>query len=79
MNKKILILLIVFCLIQVPLFFSTLTADENVYFMMGKVVSEGKVPYQDFFCGHPPLQLYLYAGLIKLFGLHIWILKSFTL
>ena len=79
MDRKLLILLIIFYLIQIPLLFSTLTGDESVYFMMGKVVSEGKVPYQDFFYGHPPLQVYLYAGLIKLFGMHIWILKSFTL
>lgn len=27
--------------------------DENVYYYMGKLVSEGKVPYKDFFFAHP--------------------------
>jgi len=79
MNRKFLLLLIIFCLIQIPILFSSLTGDENVYYYMGKVVAEGETPYKDFFFGHPPSQIYLYAFLIKLFGLHIWILKSFTL
>lgn len=79
MNKKLFILLIVFCLIQIPLLFSTLIGDENVYYYMGKIVSEGETPYVDFFYGHPPIQVYIYAGLIKLFGFHIWVLKLFTL
>jgi len=77
--NKIFILLIVFCLVQIPILFTSLSADENVYYYMGKIVSEGQIPYRDFFYSHPPIQVYLYAGLIKLFGLHVWILKLFTL
>lgn len=79
MNKKLLILLVVFLVIQIPLLFSTLTADENVYYYTAKVISEGQYTiYQDFFSAHPPLHTYILATLIKIFGLNIWILKAFT-
>ena len=35
--------------------------DENVYYYMGKLISEGKVPYRDFFLAHPPLHIYIIA------------------
>jgi len=65
-------------MIQIPILFSSLTGDENVYYYMGKIVSEGETPYVDFFYAHPPAQIYLYAGIIKLFGVHLWLLKGFT-
>jgi len=78
MNKSILILLSIFFLFQIPIFFSLAVVDEMVYYQMGNVVSEGNIPYKDFFFSHPPLQIYLYAGIIKLFGTNIWILKCLT-
>src|SRR3989344_2095849 len=50
--------------------------DENVYFYMAKSVSEGQIPYHDFFYVHPPLHIYLLAVLIKLFGVNFFVLKS---
>jgi len=46
---------------------------------MGEVTANGVKPYQDFFYSHPPLQIYLYAIIIKLFGVQIWLLKLITL
>ncbi|MBI2131048.1 glycosyltransferase family 39 protein, partial [Candidatus Woesearchaeota archaeon] len=53
--------------------------DENVYYYMGKLVSEGSVPYRDFFYAHPPLQLYILAAAFKLFGFNIAVLKLIPL
>ena len=53
--------------------------DENVYYYMGKLVSEGNVPYKDFFYAHPPLQLYIIAIALKLFEFNIIILKLIPL
>lgn len=53
--------------------------DENVYYYMGKLISEGKLPYKDFFYAHPPLHIYLIALIYKLFGFNIVILKSVPL
>ena len=50
-------------------------SDENTYFYMGKLVSEGLVPYKDFFSSHPPLQVYLFALLFKVFGFSFIVLK----
>lgn len=53
--------------------------DENVYYYMGKMISEGKVPYRDFFFAHPPLHIYLIALVYKIFGFNIIALKSIPL
>ncbi|MBI2652187.1 glycosyltransferase family 39 protein [Candidatus Woesearchaeota archaeon] len=53
--------------------------DENVYYYMGKLINEGKIPYKDFFFAHPPLHLYLIALIYTLFGFNIVILKSIPL
>ncbi len=53
--------------------------DENVYYYMGRLVSEGKVPYRDFFYAHPPLHIYLIALIYKIFGFKIIIFKSIPL
>ncbi|MAG16381.1 hypothetical protein CMO88_04955 [Candidatus Woesearchaeota archaeon] len=50
-------------------------SDENTYYKMGEMVSEGKMPYKDFFFAHPPLQIYLYAVVFMLFGFNIGVLK----
>ncbi|MBI2660515.1 glycosyltransferase family 39 protein [Candidatus Woesearchaeota archaeon] len=53
--------------------------DENVYYYMGKLVSEGKIPYKDFFLAHPPLQIYMIASVYKIFGFSIIALKLIPL
>ena len=53
--------------------------DENVYYYMGKLISEGKVPYRDFFFAHPPLHIYLIALIYEIFGFNITILKLIPL
>tara|TARA_Y100000310_G_scaffold151938_1_gene151536 strand:+ start:15784 stop:17187 length:1404 start_codon:yes stop_codon:yes gene_type:complete len=54
-------------------------SDENTYFYMGKLVSEGVMPYRDFFFSHPPLQAYLFALLFKVFGFNFILLKMIPL
>src|SRR3989338_9829433 len=49
--------------------------DENVYFYMGKMIAEGKLPYRDFFYAHPPLHAYMIAAVYKVFGFNIIALK----
>ena len=49
--------------------------DENAYYYMGKLVSEGKIPYRDFFLAHPPLHVYLIALIYRVFGFNIIVLK----
>ncbi len=53
--------------------------DENVYFYMGKLITEGKAPYRDFFYAHPPLHIYLIALVYKIFGFGIAALKLIPL
>jgi len=79
MNKKLLIIFLIFSIFQIPSLFSVSPSDEYIYYYMGEVVANGLKPYTDFFYGHPPLQIYLYAGIIKLFGVHVWLLKLITL
>jgi hypothetical protein len=56
-----------------------LLSDENNYLYLGKLVSEGQIPYKDFFYAHPPLQLYIFALIFKVFGYNFIILKSVAL
>lgn len=49
--------------------------DENVYYYMGRLISEGKIPYKDFFYAHPPLHIYLIAFIYKIFGFNIVVFK----
>ena len=53
--------------------------DENVYYYMGKLITEGKLPYRDFFYAHPPLHIYLIALIYKIFGFNIVALKAVPL
>jgi len=46
---------------------------------MGKLITEGFLPYKDFFYAHPPLQLFIYAFLIKLFGVKLWLMNIIPL
>lgn len=47
---------------------STHFADGWVYFYFGKLVSEGSLPYRDFYYSSPPLIPYLMGALHALFG-----------
>ena len=53
--------------------------DENVYYYMAKSITEGKLPYRDFFYAHPPLHIFILAAVIKIFGVNFTILKSVNL
>jgi len=80
MNKKILLLFLIFTLIQLPLvFYSNIPADEWVYFAVTKEVSKGHQLYTEIFFSHPPFQIYVYSLFSNIFGFHIWLLKSITL
>ncbi|NQV08456.1 glycosyltransferase family 39 protein [Candidatus Woesearchaeota archaeon] len=50
-------------------------SDQPVYIYMGKLITEGEVPYRDFFFSHPPLEIYVDALLLKIFGYNLFILK----
>ena len=82
-NKQSYALLSLFMLIFILIAFKGLKTiqpgDENVYYYMGKLVSEGKIPYRDFFFAHPPLHIYLIALVYKLFGFNIVALKLMAL
>ncbi len=53
----------------------TVGGDENAYFYMARLMSEGKLFYRDFFFAHPPLQLLLLALVYTLFGFNLLALK----
>jgi len=50
-------------------------SDENVYFYQAWMVSQGHIPYRDFFFAHPPLHLALPALAFKLFGFSLVLAK----
>jgi hypothetical protein len=51
------------------------TGDEFIYFHMGKLVADGKLPYRDFLFTHPPLQLIPPAFVFATIGFHFTALK----
>ena len=73
------VFVIMFILIVLKGLITPQPGDENVYYYMGKLVSEGKIPYRDFFFAHPPLHIYLIALIYKIFGFNIVILKAVPL
>ncbi len=73
------VLIAIFVLIELKGLMHYENSDENIYFYMGKLIAEGKVPYKDFFFAHPPLKIYANALLIKLFGANLLILKLIPL
>jgi len=80
MNKKLILLLLIFFIIQLPIvFFTSIPSDGMVYYLTSREVSKGNELYTEIFFSHPPLQIWLYTILIKLFGFHIFVLKGFTL
>lgn len=82
-NKQSYLLLLIFILSFILIAFKGLKTpqpgDENVYYYMGKLVSEGKIPYKDFFFAHPPLHIYLIALVYKISGFSIAALKLIPL
>lgn len=78
-NSQIVVILsiAIFVILQLTIFLYTYTpSDSPMYMYASKLISEGKLPYADFFFAHPPLQLYLNGLIIKLFGLKVTILRS---
>lgn len=73
------LIFIAFAAIAAKGIFTAQPGDENVYYFMGKMVSEGYVPYRDFFYAHPPLQLYVIAPIFRMFGFNIAALKLIPL
>ena len=73
------VFVVIFITIVLKGLITTQPGDENVYYYMGKLVSEGKIPYRDFFFAHPPLHIYLIALIYKIFGFNIIILKAVPL
>ena len=52
------LIILIFVLIEIKALLFYKPGDENVYLHMGKLLSEGVLPYKDFFYAHPPLQLF---------------------
>jgi hypothetical protein len=85
MNKKILeinyfsliiIITLVFLALRI-IFLAPVFSDENIYINMAKGLTEGLIPYKDFFYAHPPIQLYLFVPIIKIFGNNFAIVKIY--
>ncbi|MBI4359262.1 MAG: hypothetical protein HY577_01640 [Candidatus Nealsonbacteria bacterium] len=45
--------------------------DGNAYFYMAQAVTQGELPYQDFFLADPPFLVFFLAGLRLFFGDHL--------
>jgi hypothetical protein len=56
-------------------FHYTVGGDENAYFYMARLMSQGKLFYRDFFFAHPPLQLIFLSLVYSIFGFHLIALK----
>ena len=67
--------LVIFILIALKGLVALQPGDENVYYYMAKLISEGKIPYKDFFYAHPPLHIYLLALIYSTFGFNIVAMK----
>lgn len=74
-----LILAFIFVLVEARGIVHIAPGDENVYYYMSKSVANGQVPYRDFFYAHPPLQVLIFALIIKIFGINFAVFKSATL
>ncbi|MDP7079985.1 MAG: glycosyltransferase family 39 protein [Candidatus Undinarchaeales archaeon] len=66
--QTLLIILLVIYMVVNPPMDVRLAGDENVYFLMGREVLRGSVPYRDFFFAHPPAMLYVLASSFMLLG-----------
>jgi hypothetical protein len=50
--------------------------DDNIYFYLATRVSQGAVPYRDFFFAHAPVHLLVPAAVFKVTGFHIVVAKA---
>ncbi len=72
-------MLLLFLLVAGGGLFVVREGDENVYMYMGKLVSQGQLPYQDFFFAHPPLQIIALSPIFLIGGYHPVLLKLLAL
>ncbi len=70
---------LVFLLIEIKGLLLISPGDENTYFYMAKAISEGQIPYKDFFYAHPPLHILILSLVVKIFGTNFAVLKSSAL
>ncbi|MBN1156035.1 glycosyltransferase family 39 protein [Candidatus Woesearchaeota archaeon] len=75
----LMVLFAVFIAIEIPGLVHLEPGDENVYFYMGKLISEGKMPYRDFFSSHPSLHIFSVGLIYSLFGYNLVALKIIPL
>ncbi|KHO45368.1 MAG: hypothetical protein QS98_C0011G0063 [archaeon GW2011_AR3] len=54
-------------------------SDQNIYIYMGRLITEGSMPYRDFFFSHPPGEVYLDALIYAIFGFRLWAFKLLSL
>lgn len=74
------ILILIFAFLQFGIYIHSFNFnDHSDYVYSAKMVSEGVKPYNDFFFVHPPLQLYILALPIKLFGFDYLLLRAIPL
>lgn len=65
-------LLLIALLLRLPYFFdSVINWDESTFILAGQSITQGGIPYVDFFDLKAPLAFLPYAGLIELFGNNI--------
>src|SRR6476619_5427271 len=48
--------------------FYAYVGDETFHLLAAKLISAGRKPYADFFYQHPPLFVYLVAGMFRITG-----------
>jgi hypothetical protein len=65
----------IFCILTYKGLFVRMPGDEHKWYYSGYLVSEGYVPYKDFFYGHPPIQALLLSLIFKMVGFNILALK----
>ncbi len=74
----VLLLIFIFLALKIPQV-DFRYGDENIYFYMGQLVSQGQLPYVDFFFASPPPQILVLAFFILFFGFNIFLLKLIPL
>ncbi len=73
--RILLILVLVFLIIELKGLNHIALGDEFAYYYMGKLVSNGAMPYRDFFLAHPSLEIFLYGSVFSFFGFNLMLLK----
>lgn len=69
------LLLGTFLLIKLPGIHASGT-DDNIYFYMAEAMTQGRMPYRDFFFSHPPVHLLIPAAAFGIGGFSIGLAKS---